>query len=100
VLGTDGAIGKRTTSTVLAQALTDVGLRTVLVGTSQPSLIQGARYGVALDAVTRTHRQVAIGAEVRFRPGYSALLRAMSTPTVSKHYSDARELRRQTTARR
>lgn len=51
VLGTDGAIGKRTTSTVLARALTDAGLRTVLVGTGQTSLIQGARYGVALDAV-------------------------------------------------
>ena len=51
VLGTDGAIGKRTTSTVLATALAAAGLRTVLVGTGQTSLIQGARYGVALDAV-------------------------------------------------
>ncbi len=51
VLGTDGAIGKRTTSTVLARALDAAGLRTVLVGTGQTSLIQGARYGVALDAV-------------------------------------------------
>lgn len=51
VLGTDGAIGKRTTSTVLAAALEAAGLRTVLVGTGQTSLIQGARYGAALDAV-------------------------------------------------
>jgi len=51
VLGTDGAIGKRTTATVLAAALEAAGLRTVLVGTGQTSLIQGARYGVALDAV-------------------------------------------------
>ena len=51
VLGTDGAIGKRTTSTVLAAALESAGLRTVLVGTGQTSLIQGARYGAALDAV-------------------------------------------------
>ena len=51
VLGTDGAIGKRTTSTVLAAALAAAGLRTVLVGTGQTSLIQGARHGVALDAV-------------------------------------------------
>ncbi len=51
VLGTDGAIGKRTTSTILAAALESAGLRTVLVGTGQTSLIQGARYGVALDAV-------------------------------------------------
>lgn len=51
VLGTDGAIGKRTTSTILAAALESAGLRTVLVGTGQTSLIQGARYGAALDAV-------------------------------------------------
>lgn len=51
VLGTDGAIGKRTTATVLAAALESAGLRTVLVGTGQTSLIQGTEYGVALDAV-------------------------------------------------
>jgi uncharacterized NAD-dependent epimerase/dehydratase family protein len=51
VLGTDGAIGKRTTATVLTQALNDRGIKTVLVGTGQTSLIQGARYGVALDAI-------------------------------------------------
>jgi uncharacterized NAD-dependent epimerase/dehydratase family protein len=51
VLGTDGAIGKRTTATVLAGALEAVGLRTALIGTGQTSLIQGAQHGVALDAV-------------------------------------------------
>lgn len=51
VLGTDCAIGKRTTATVLARALNDRGIRAVLVGTGQTGLIQGARYGVALDAV-------------------------------------------------
>lgn len=51
VLGTDGAIGKRTTATVLTKALNDHGVRAVLVGTGQTSLIQGARYGTALDAV-------------------------------------------------
>ncbi len=51
VLGTDGAIGKRTTATVLTQALNDEGIRAVLVGTGQTSLIQGARYGVAVDAI-------------------------------------------------
>lgn len=40
--------------------------------------------------VTRTDHQLAIGTEVHFRPGYSALLRSMSTPTVDKQYSDAR----------
>jgi uncharacterized NAD-dependent epimerase/dehydratase family protein len=51
VLGTDCAIGKRTTATILTQALQARGLKTVMVGTGQTGLMQGARYGVALDAV-------------------------------------------------
>ena len=51
VLGTDCAIGKRTTATVLTRALNDRGVKAVLVGTGQTALIQGARYGVALDAI-------------------------------------------------
>ncbi len=51
VLGTDCAIGKRTTATVLTRALNASGIKAVMVGTGQTGLIQGARYGVALDAV-------------------------------------------------
>ena len=51
VLGTDCAIGKRTTATILTRALEDRGIRAVMVGTGQTGLIQGASYGVALDAV-------------------------------------------------
>ncbi len=51
VLGTDGAIGKRTTATILTKALNDTGVKAVLVGTGQTGLIQGARYGIALDAI-------------------------------------------------
>jgi uncharacterized NAD-dependent epimerase/dehydratase family protein len=51
VLGTDCAIGKRTTATILTRTLNDFGIKAVMVGTGQTSLIQGARYGVALDAV-------------------------------------------------
>jgi uncharacterized NAD-dependent epimerase/dehydratase family protein len=51
VLGTDGAIGKRTTATILTRALNDAGIKAVLVGTGQTGIIQGARYGVALDAI-------------------------------------------------
>ncbi|AMC99424.1 DUF1611 domain-containing protein [Halomonas chromatireducens] len=51
ILGTDGAIGKRTTSTLLTQALNDAGIHTVMVGTGQTGLMQGAAYGVALDAI-------------------------------------------------
>ncbi|WP_425269195.1 DUF1611 domain-containing protein [Malonomonas rubra] len=51
VLGTDCAIGKRTTATVLTRALNAAGIKTVMIGTGQTGLIQGARYGVAIDAV-------------------------------------------------
>ncbi len=51
VLGTDCAIGKRTTATVLAQALNARSIKTVLVGTGQTGLMQGAKYGIAMDAV-------------------------------------------------
>lgn len=51
VLGTDCAIGKRTTATILTRALRDRGLNVVMIGTGQTGLIQGARYGIALDAV-------------------------------------------------
>ncbi len=51
VLGTDGAIGKRTTATILTRALNERGIRAVMVSTGQTGIIQGARYGVALDAI-------------------------------------------------
>lgn len=51
VLGTDCAIGKRTTATILTRVLNDRGIKAVMVGTGQTGLIQGARHGLALDAV-------------------------------------------------
>ncbi|MDF7806583.1 DUF1611 domain-containing protein [Pontiellaceae bacterium B12219] len=51
VLGTDGAIGKRTTATILTRALNERGIKAVLIGTGQTGLIQGARYGLAIDAI-------------------------------------------------
>jgi uncharacterized NAD-dependent epimerase/dehydratase family protein len=51
VLGTDGAIGKRTTSVLLEEALLKEGLNAVFVATGQTGLIQGAKYGVAIDAI-------------------------------------------------
>jgi len=51
VLGTDGAIGKRTTATILTRALNEHGIRAVMISTGQTGLIQGARYGIALDAI-------------------------------------------------
>ncbi len=51
VLGTDSAIGKRTTAVRLVQALEAGGARAVLVGTGQTSWMQGVRYGLILDSV-------------------------------------------------
>ncbi len=51
VLGTDGAIGKRTTATILTKALNDYGIKAVMIGTGQTGLIQGARHGIAIDAI-------------------------------------------------
>lgn len=51
ILGTDCAIGKRTTATVLTKALNARGIKAVMIGTGQTGLIQGARYGVALDSI-------------------------------------------------
>lgn len=51
VLGTDSAIGKRTTATILTKALNDHGVHAVMIGTGQTGLMQGARHGVALDAI-------------------------------------------------
>lgn len=51
ILGTDCAIGKRTTANILVRELKAQGLNAVMVSTGQTGMIQGARYGVALDAV-------------------------------------------------
>jgi uncharacterized NAD-dependent epimerase/dehydratase family protein len=51
ILGTDCAIGKRTTATILTRELNRHGVNAVMVATGQTGLIQGARYGIALDAI-------------------------------------------------
>ncbi|NNC66610.1 MAG: DUF1611 domain-containing protein [Gammaproteobacteria bacterium] len=51
ILGTDCAIGKRTTATILTRVLNEHGVKTVMIATGQTGLIQGARYGIALDAI-------------------------------------------------
>ena len=51
VLGTDGAIGKRTTAILLTEALRGAGIPTEFVATGQTGLLQGARYGVPLDSI-------------------------------------------------
>lgn len=51
ILGTDCAVGKRTTAMLLINALKERGLRASFIGTGQTSLIQGEKYGIALDAI-------------------------------------------------
>lgn len=51
VLGTDGAIGKRTTAILLTEALRAAGIPAEFVATGQTGLLQGARYGVPLDSI-------------------------------------------------
>jgi uncharacterized NAD-dependent epimerase/dehydratase family protein len=51
VLGTDSAVGKRTTAWALLDGLNARRLRAELVGTGQTAWLQGARYGIVLDAL-------------------------------------------------
>jgi len=51
VLGTDTAIGKRTTATILVQALRSIGINALMIATGQTGLMQGTPYGVAIDAI-------------------------------------------------
>jgi uncharacterized NAD-dependent epimerase/dehydratase family protein len=51
VLGTDSAVGKRTTAWILVDALAARGVTAELVGTGQTAWMQGARYVVILDSL-------------------------------------------------
>jgi uncharacterized NAD-dependent epimerase/dehydratase family protein len=51
VLGTDCACGKMTTAVELNQVLNSLGVKSTMVATGQTSLMQGAKYGVSIDAV-------------------------------------------------
>ncbi|AOY57557.1 DUF1611 domain-containing protein [Desulfococcus multivorans] len=51
VLGTDSAVGKRTTAWILVQAFEALGCRAELVGTGQTAWMQGARYTLVMDAL-------------------------------------------------
>jgi uncharacterized NAD-dependent epimerase/dehydratase family protein len=58
ILGTDCACGKMTTAVELNQALNQLGVKSVMIGTGQTSLMQGAKYGASMDALVS---QFAIG---------------------------------------
>ena len=51
VLGTDSAVGKRTTALQLVRTLEHEGFRAEMVGTGQTAWFQGVRYGIILDGL-------------------------------------------------
>ena len=51
LLGTDSAVGKRTTAWLLADALEAAGHSCVMVGTGQTAWLQGARYSIVIDSL-------------------------------------------------
>ncbi len=51
MLGTDSAVGKRTTAWMLVDALQAAGYTAELIGTGQTAWMQGAGYGIILDAI-------------------------------------------------
>ena len=51
VLGTDGAIGKRTCALLLTDALNAAGIAATFVATGQTGLLQGSEFGVPLDGI-------------------------------------------------
>jgi uncharacterized NAD-dependent epimerase/dehydratase family protein len=55
VLGTDCALGKRTTTRLLVEALNAEGIRAEMIYTGQTGWMQGARYGFVLDSVVNDY---------------------------------------------
>jgi uncharacterized NAD-dependent epimerase/dehydratase family protein len=51
LLGTDSAVGKRTTAWLLVDALEAAGITTEMVGTGQTAWLQGARHAIILDSL-------------------------------------------------
>ncbi|MFH0946001.1 MAG: DUF1611 domain-containing protein [Planctomycetota bacterium] len=51
LLGTDSAVGKRTTAWVVVEALRQAGITAELVGTGQTAWMQGVRFDILLDSL-------------------------------------------------
>lgn len=51
VLGTDSAVGKRTTAWMLVDALEAAGHSSLLIGTGQTAWLQGAEYSIVVDSI-------------------------------------------------
>ncbi|MEQ9405600.1 MAG: DUF1611 domain-containing protein [Cyclobacteriaceae bacterium] len=52
VFGTDCAVGKRTTAVKLVEALKQEGLNAVFISTGQTGILQGSKYGIAIDVLS------------------------------------------------
>ncbi|CAM4145140.1 DUF1611 domain-containing protein [Zobellia roscoffensis] len=50
VLGTDSALGKRTTAWLLVHGFRDAGQRAEMIGTGQTAWMQGAKYSMVMDS--------------------------------------------------
>ena len=50
VLGTDSAIGKRTTAWIIVHGFRNAGLKAEMVGTGQTAWMQGAKYSMIMDS--------------------------------------------------
>jgi uncharacterized NAD-dependent epimerase/dehydratase family protein len=51
VLGTDSAVGKRTTAWLLVNGFRNAGIKSAMVGTGQTAWMQGAKYCVIIDSL-------------------------------------------------
>ncbi len=51
VLGTDSAIGKRTTAWIIVHGLRQAGYKAEMIGTGQTAWMQGAKYSIILDSL-------------------------------------------------
>ena len=51
VLGTDSAIGKRTTAWIIVHGLRHAGYKAEMIGTGQTAWMQGAKYSIILDSL-------------------------------------------------
>ncbi len=60
VMGTDCAIGKRTTAQRLVRALREKGLIVAFIATGQTGLLQGAKYGAAIDVLNSGYASGAV----------------------------------------
>jgi len=51
VLGTDSAVGKRTTAWLIVNGFKETGLRAEMIGTGQTAWMQGVKYGIIMDSL-------------------------------------------------